>query len=362
MAVMWVLAGLAALIVGAELLVRGASRLAKAVGLPSLIIGLTVVAYGTSAPEFAVGVKAGLAGQADIAVGNVVGSNTFNVLFILGISALIAPLAVSSQLVRLDVPVMIGVSALVWLLAADGNIGRMEGVTLLLGIFAYTALLVYLGRRNRQPSNGVEPDDVKPPQRPIHPGMSILLVIVGLVLLVIGSRWLVDGAAAMARLLGVSELVIGLTVVAAGTSMPELATSVVASIRGERDIAVGNVVGSNIFNLLGVMGGSALAADGGINIAESALEFDIPVMLAVAVACLPVFFTGGRISRWEGGLFLGYYAAYVLFLIFAAVKHQASEGFAAAMLWFVIPITILGLTVSLVFAVRQRQRQSDAAR
>ncbi len=358
MAVMLVLAGLAALIVGAELLVRGASGLARAVGLPSLIIGLTVVAYGTSAPEFAVGVKAGLDGQADIAVGNAVGSNIFNVLFILGISAIIMPLTVSSQLVRLDVPVMIGVSALTWLLAADGNIGRMEGAAMLLGIFAYTALLIYLGRRNQRPAE-MKPADAKPRQRPMHIGLSVLLVVIGLILLVIGSRWLVDGAVGLARMLGVGELIIGLTVVAAGTSMPELATSVVAGIRGERDIAVGNVVGSNIFNLLGVMGGSALAADGGIGVADTALEFDMPVMLAVAVACLPIFFTGGCISRWEGGLFLGYYAAYVLFLIFAAVKHDAAENFGAAMLWFAVPATILGLAASVFFAFRQRRRQSD---
>ena len=357
MSVIWLLAGLAALTVGAELLVRGASALARAVGLPPLIIGLTIVAYGTSAPEFATSVKAALAGQADLAVGNVVGSNAFNVLFILGVSALIAPLAVSSQLVRLDVPVMIGASAVTWAMAANGWIGRAEGAVLVGAACVYTALLVYLGKRNPPPGEETDHQMASPepasPKRARRLGLSILLVLAGLGLLVAGAGWLVRGAVEVARLMGVSELVIGLTIVAGGTSLPEVATSVVASIRGERDIAVGNVVGSNIFNLLAVLGGAALVTKGGIHVADAALRFDIPIMLAVAVACLPIFLTGGRICRWEGGLFLGYYVAYVAFLIFSAMHHRALAPYGMVMLWFVIPLTVLGVAVSLLFWLRR---------
>ena len=352
-----VAAGLALLVAGAELLVRGASTLARAVGMPSLIVGLTVVAFGTSAPELAVSLKASLAGQPDIALGNVVGSNVFNVLFILGISAAIVPLATSSQLVRLDVPVMIGVSGLAWLMASNGVIGRVEGVVLLAGIVGYTAMLVLLGKRQ---GNAIARAKPKAPGRRAASGWRLvvpaLLVLAGLVLLVLGARWLVEGAVELARVLGVSELLIGLTIVAAGTSLPELATSVVASIRGERDIAVGNIVGSNIFNILAVLGAAAVAAPHGVAVSPIALRFDVPIMLVVALVCMPVFFTGGRISRWEGLLLLGYYAAYVAYLVLGASSHESLGAFSEAMVFFVLPGTVLGIAVSLFWAVRARQK------
>ena len=185
--------------------------------------------------------------------------------------------------------------------------------------------------------------------------MPLVLVLLGLVLLVLGARWLVQGAADLARLLGVSELLIGLTIVAAGTSLPEAATSVVAAVRRERDIAVGNIVGSNIFNMLAVLGASAAASPGGVAVPQTALHFDVPVMAAAALACLPVFFTGGRISRPEGALFLGYYAAYVTYLILGASHHEALPAFSMAMLFFVLPGTVLGIGVSVVWALRARK-------
>ena len=352
-----VVAGLALLVAGAELLVRGASTLARAVGMPSLIVGLTVVAFGTSAPELAVSLKASLAGQPDIALGNVVGSNVFNVLFILGISAAIVPLATSSQLVRLDVPVMIGVSGLTWLMASNGVIGRVEGVVLLAGIVGYTAMLVWLGKRQGNAIALAEPKATGRRaaswRRLVVPA---LLVLAGLVLLVLGARWLVQGAFELARALGVSELLIGLTIVAAGTSLPELATSVIASIRGERDIAVGNIVDSNIFNILAVLGAAAVAAPHGGAVSPIALRFDVPVMLVVALVCMPVFFTGGRISRWEGVMLLGYYAAYVAYLVLGASSHELLGAFSAAMVFFVLPGTVLGIAVSLFLAVRARRK------
>jgi len=351
MAYLLMVAGLGILAIGAELLVRGASALARAVGMPSLIIGLTVVAFGTSAPELAVSLKAGLDGQADLAFGNVVGSNMFNVLFILGISALIVPLAVSAQLVRLDVPVMIGASALTWMMAANGVVSRGEGLTLCAGIVGYTALLIYLGRKQQPPCVQSDSQQRAKPE-PIGLLTSVFLVLLGLVLLVVGARWLVQGAVDIARLLGISELLVGLTIVAAGTSLPEVATSVVASIRKERDIAVGNIVGSNIFNLLAVLGASAAASRTGMAVSRAALHFDVPVMMAVALACLPIFFTGGRISRWEGALFLGYYVAYVTYLVLGASHHESLPAFSAVMLFFVLPGTGLGIGVSVVCALR----------
>ncbi|MBN1916675.1 MAG: calcium/sodium antiporter [Verrucomicrobia bacterium] len=357
MSLLVVIAGLAVLVVGAELLVRGASRLAAAAGVAPLVIGLTVVAFGTSAPELAVSVQAALAGRSDIALGNVVGSNTFNVLFILGISALIVPLAVARQLIRRDVPVMIGVSVLVWLFAGGGMVNATEGAILVAGIFAYTALLVFKAHRQRDP----DPDRNRADgaaqrvsgRRATVP--AIVAVLAGLGALVLGARWLVSGATNLARQLGASELVIGLTIVAAGTSLPELATSVVAAIRGERDLAVGNIVGSNIFNLLAVLGGAALVS-GGIDVAPAALRFDIPIMVAAAVVCLPVFFTRGEISRWEGALLVGYYLAYTVYLVLNAGHAPALPYFTSVIWKLVVPLTALALVFSLTHALRPRKR------
>lgn len=312
MAVVLLVVGLVVLTLGADILVRGASALASAVGLPSLVIGLTVVAFGTSAPEMAVSVSASLDGNGDIAVGNVVGSNIFNVLLILGASALITPLVASKQLVRLDVPVMVLASALAWRLAADHSISRIEGSALFLGLIVYTTALVLIGRSQSARARTPEHDGASiATVYPGHFALSIVMVVAGLGLLVLGSKCFVDGAATLARSLGVSDLLIGLTIVAAGTSLPEVATSIMASIKGQRDIAIGNVVGSNIFNVLGVLGASAMSAAHGVSVSAPALSFDIPVMCAVALACLPIFLTGGRISRVEGWVLLASYALYV---------------------------------------------------
>lgn len=316
---------------------------------------MTVVAYGTSAPEFAISLQAGLSGQTDIALGNVVGSNIFNILCILGISALVIPLSVSSQLVRLDVPVMIGVSLLMWFFASDGNIIRWEGAVLVIGMVAYTTLLIWMGMKTSGSSDRNMHGSTPKKQRRIT--LNVVLVLFGLVFLIIGARWLVSGAVDVAAYLGVSELMIGLTIVAAGTSFPELATSVVAAIRGERDIAVGNVVGSNIFNILAVLGASSLVS-GNVGVAPGALHFDLPVMTAVAVACLPIFFTGGRISRWEGAVFAVYYIAYIAYLVLAASMHENADSFNRTMLWFVIPATMLGIVISLFHGLRAQRGRS----
>ncbi|HSJ23615.1 MAG TPA: calcium/sodium antiporter [Longimicrobiales bacterium] len=343
------IAGIVLLISGAELLVRGASRLAVAVGITPLVVGLTVVAFGTGSPELAVGIQAGAAGQADITIGNVVGSNIFNVLLILGISATVAPLVVSQQLVRLDVPIMIIVSVAFLLMSLDGVVDRGDGAVLVTASVLYTYMLVRISRRETAAVHAeYEGAYGSAPSRdqgrwPVH----ALLVLLGLALLVVGSRWLVDGAVSIAGALGVSELIIGLTIIAAGTSLPEVATSIVAGLRGERDIAVGNVVGSNLFNILVVVGVTAAVTPGGLRVAPAAINFDMPVMIAASVLCLPIFFVRYRIGRWEGALFLSYYIFYTLYLILAASQHDALPAFSAIMSRIVIPLTVG--TVALVF-------------
>jgi len=343
--------GLIALNVGARALVRGASKLALSVGVSPLVIGLTIVSMGTSAPEVAVSVGAAFDGRTELAVGNVVGSNIFNVLFILGLSALIAPLVVNAQLIRQEVPIMIGASLLLVMFALDGRIGRPESAMLLGLLAAYTVFLIVQSRRQTQATRD-EYAEALPPDRDWvrHWAAQVGLVVAGLVLLVLGAGWLVDAAIAFARALGVSELVIALTIVAAGTSMPEVATSVAAALKGERDIAVGNVVGGNTFNILGCLGAAGLVADGGLPVPPAALAFDMWVLLAAAFACLPVFVSGRQIARWEGGLFIGYFFAYAAFLVLAARQHQALPAFSAAMLWFVAPLTIVTLLVSMLRA------------
>jgi cation:H+ antiporter len=338
-------AGLVLLVFGADWLVKGASRIAAASGISSLVIGLTIVAYGTSAPELAVSVKAAWAHQADLAVGNVVGSNIFNVLLILGLSALITPLIVNAQLIRIDVPIMIVVSLAAYLMAWDGAIGRPEGALLFAGAVAYTVMQI---RQSRKESAAVkaEYDEGTEPAGSSPMIANLGWVALGLAGLVLGSRWLVESSIVFARVLGVSELVIGLTIVAAGTSLPEVATSVVAALKGERDIAVGNVVGSNIFNILSVLGLSSLVSPGGIPVDSAVLAFDLPVAIAVAIACLPIFARGARIERWEGGVFFFYYVAYTTYVVLAAQQHDALPAFSTAMQWFVIPLTVL--TIALV--------------
>lgn len=339
------LAGLAALLAGAELLVQAASRLARAFGIPKLAVGLTVVAYGTSAPELVISATAAASGQPNIALGNVVGSNVANILCILGVSALIVPLTASARVIRWDVPAMIGASLIFFAMAWDGGIGAADGSVLvvLLACFTWWNL--------RQ----VERDDTT-----AQPGLDagwrsrgrqLLVIAIGLVCLSLGSRWFVSGAVTLARDWALSELVIGLTIVAGGTSLPELATSVVAAFRGERDIAVGNVIGSNIFNLLGVMGISALMTQSGIAVPSTAIRFDIPIMIVAAVACLPIFFTGSRISRGEGALFLAYYVAYVVFIVMSSRKYTFMPVFTQAMLYFAIPLTAITLGILVGHAI-----------
>ena len=340
--------GLGLLVAGSELLIKGASNLAFRLGISPLVIGLTVVAFGTSSPELAVSIHAAAANQAGIAVGNVVGSNIFNVLLILGIAALIRPLVVSQQLVKFDVPIMISISIIFLILGMDGLLSRSNDSILFSGLLLYIGFLIYLSKRERasiQAEYEQSFGSINQPKPYAHI-INILLVISGLALLVLGAEWLVKGAVEIARFLGISERIIGLTIVAAGTSLPELVTSITASFRGKIDIAVGNVVGSNLFNLMGVLGLSSIIAPNGIEVSQAAINFDIPVMIAVACACLPIFFTGNLISRWEGAVFFAYYVAYTSYLVLTITHPKVLPLFNAALVYFVLPLT--ALTISLV--------------
>ena len=354
------LSGFVLLVIGADILVRGASGLAAAAKISQLVIGLTIVAYGTSSPEIVVALLSSMEGQSDLAVGNVVGSNISNILLILGFSAVMAPLIVSRQIVRLEIPLMIGISFLLMLMGIDGKLGKFDGLILCAGAIAYTVFTIYASRQETesfQTEPTQEQGNVRSSKGFWQTFVQMGMIVIGIAMLVLASDWLIDGAVALAKMLGVGELIIGLTIVAIGTSLPELATSVAATLRGERDLAVGNAVGSNIFNILLVLGLSGVIAPNGVLVSAPALNFDIPVMIAVAIACLPIFFTGYRIARWEGFLFLGYYLAYTAYLFLNATEHEALAAFSKIMLTFVMPLTVITLVI---VALRSLKNDSGA--
>jgi cation:H+ antiporter len=342
---------------GAEVLVRGAVGLAAAVRISPLVIGLTVVAFGTSAPELVVSMRASLTGQPEIAVGNVVGSNIFNVLVILGLSALIVPLRVDQQLVRLDVPLLIVVSLAVYGMALNGLIGQLEGGVLAAALVVYTVWLIRKSRRENSSAVLGEYSAEFAERTPSTPGRMLMFVgavAAGLGMLVLGAELFVDSAVTIARGWGLSELVIGLTLVAAGTSLPEVATSLVAAFKGERDIAVGNVVGSNLFNLMCVLGLTGLVTPGGIPVGAEAVAQDLPVMVLVAVACLPVFLIGHAIERWEGLVLLAFYGLYTTALVCEAQGRDQTLELVTTAAWVLGPLAVAAYVATLVRQLRRR--------
>lgn len=351
--------GLVCLVAGAELLVRGAASIAGRFGIAPVIIGLTVVAFGTSAPELAVSVSAGFAGDGEVAFGNVAGSNIANILLILGSSAVVGGLVVSQRIIRLDIPLLVAASVVTLLLSLDNEIGRVDGVILFAGIIAYTTWLIRVARNERpevldEYDDAVDELEVDVIDKPLP--VQVALLVVGLGVLVVGSQLLVGSATDIAEELGVSDLVIGLTVVAIGTSLPELATSLLAAMRGQRDIAVGNVVGSNLFNLLCVLGATGIVSPDPIPVADSSLRVDFPVVLAATIVLVPIVWKGFRIERWEGFVLVGFYALYVLFLVLDANDSGAVDVVGPAAL-VVAPLVFLGFSVAGVQGWRQHQRQ-----
>jgi cation:H+ antiporter len=310
-------AGLTALYFGAEWLVGGASRLATSFGISPVVVGLTIVAFGTSAPELVVSGLASLRGSGDLAVGNVVGSNIANVALILGISAIIRPIAVKRGLMVRDVPIMIGFSALFLLVASNLLVSRMEGVLLLMLFLLYMLRVGLSAMRESEAARELADKEHElyqslPGGRP-KAGRDILFTVIGTVTLVVGAQMLVGSASSIARTFGVSEVVIGLTLVAFGTSVPELAASIAASVRGEAQIVIGNIVGSNIFNISLILGSAAVIRP--LPIQPSILWLEGPVMVLLAVILLPFTFTRLCLNRWEGGVLLAGYAGFIAWLV-----------------------------------------------
>ena len=305
-AVLLVAGGLALLIVGAEVLVRGAAALAGAWGVPQVVVGLTVVSVGTSAPELAIGIDSAINDAGPLAIGNVAGTNIVNLLLVLGLSAAIAPLAIAVPTIRRDLPIMAAIGLLLLALCWDGSLSRVEGAIPLAIAVGYTVLIV--GQARRDPvAIQVAADEVPAPRG--RGWVNLLLTVAGLAVIVVGADLLVRGAVDLSRAFGVSEAVIGLTVVAIGTSAPELVTTLVSTFRGERDIAIGNLIGSSTYNIGLVLGGSALVAP--LAVTPELAHVDLPIMVAVMLVCIPVFLTGRRMSRAEG---IGFVLAYVVYL------------------------------------------------
>lgn len=358
------LAGLGLLVLGGELLVRGGGALGVRLGLSPLVVGLTIVAFATSAPELAVSVGAALGGAPGLAVGNVVGSNITNVLLVLGLAAVVLPVVATSGLVKVDVPVLLGLSALLLVLSLDGTISTVDGLVVLALLLAHVAWSVRAGRRatrveaDRVAASGVA---AEVPEKPVGVPLAVVLVVLGVAALVGGAELVVGAARDLGSAFGLSDLVVGLTVVAIGTSLPELATSLVAAVRGEREMAIGNVVGSGIFNIGAVMGVTALVSPAGVPVDAAAVNFDMPVMVLVAFVLLPVVFTGFVVDRWEGAVLLGYFAAYVGFVLLDATNHDALPVLSGTLLWFALPITALVLTVTTLHEVRRRTGRRGAA-
>jgi len=304
-------AGLVILTVGAELLVRGASGVALRFGMSALVVGLTVVAFGTSSPELAVTISASLSGSGAIAVGNIVGSNIFNVTCILGLASLICPLRVDAQVIRREMPIMVAVSLLFPVLLMTGNaIDRWEGLLLFTGVIGYTTVSIWLSKKETTVVVSANSASTDGDGGTRSLAVLIVLILIGLGALLLGSKLMVDNAVLLARRWGVSDAIVGLTIVSAGTSLPELATSIVAALRKQADIAVGNIVGSNIFNVLCIGGAAGIVAppvtSGGVT------PTDFGFMVGTSLLVLPLMRTGFSIKRWEGAVLLACYLAYLI--------------------------------------------------
>ena len=308
--ILYLVGGLIMLFIGAEGLIRGSSNLAIKIGITPLVVGLTVVAFGTSTPELVVSLKAALLGNSSISLGNVVGSNIANIALILGVAALIRPLDVHAKVIMREIPIMIGISILLLLLLIDGELGFIDGLIFVIGLIVYLVVNVLIARKEKNPE--IDSEFSEGLKSKLGIPVSIVLMIAGLGLLILGANLFVQSAVAIAKIFNVSDAIIGLTIVAIGTSLPELITSIVAAYKKEADIAIGNVVGSNTFNILGILGITALI----IPISSVGISYvDLGVMLFTAIILFPLSRTGFSISRFEGALLLAGYGGYIYYLI-----------------------------------------------
>jgi len=347
--------GLLVVGLGAEWLVKSSVRLSRILSIAPVIVGLTIVSFGTSAPELAVGISASLSGQMELAVGNIVGSNIFNILVIVGLSALLKPILVHSNIIRMDLPIMLGASILFLIFAQNGSIHRIEGSFLGAGLIAYIALQIWLVKKGKTSKAQEELEEILEEGPTTLPkGQSALiglLFVVGLAALVLGAQWMVSGATTLAQWFGVSELLIGLTIVAIGTSIPEVATSVVAALRGHSDIAIGNAVGSNIFNIFAVGGICAFVSPLPLVVSAEALQIDTLIMIGAALLCLPLFLSNFRVDRWEGLAMLGLYGLYLFNLYVRGVGGDGTPSF-----FLNLGLLLLFALISFIYSWATRNR------
>lgn len=359
MIVLFFIVGLAALITGADLFLNGVDHFGKKWGISSVVMGLTVVAFATGAPELAVSLKAAATGSADLVLGNIIGSNIANILLILGISAVIKPIGITLRIVRFDVPVVIGASILLYILALDGELSFVDGAILFAGIIIYSLVTFFQIRKERlnngkaKQNSNQDIDEIT--SRWFFYVRNIGFLIVGLALIVQGANWMVDSAVEMARILGVSELIIGLTIVSIGTSLPEVATSITAIRKGNVDMAVANVMGSNLYNIFLTMGLTLLIIPNVLAVSIQAIHFDLPFMIAISIACIPIFIADFNITRSDGTLFLFYYVGYIVYLILGAIESPYKKYTELAMLWVIIPATLIYMGVRLFFYLKKRK-------
>ncbi len=328
----WLLLGLIVLVAGAELIVRGGSRVAGHLGIRPIVVGLTVVSIGTSTPELAVGIGAAVQDAGPLAVGNIVGTNIVNVLLILGMSALLQPLAIERRTLRFDLPLMTVSALALLMMAIDGTLTRQEGAVLVFSALVYTALLVTWSRQESRQVRAEYRNEYGIPVARRSAGevaYAALMLVGGIAVVVLGSDWLVMGAVDLARMLGVSEALIGLTIVAVGTSSPELVTTIVGTLKGDRDIAIGNLLGSSIYNVLAILGITCLVPPAGLAVGPNLVGIDIPVMVAVTILAIPVFVSGRRVTRAEGLLFVTAYVVYVMYLLLTRVAPNAAAAVGA---------------------------------
>jgi cation:H+ antiporter len=344
MIVITFIAGLAALIGGAELFLKGVDHFGVKWRISPLIMGLTVVAFATGAPELAISLQAAVSGNADLVLGNIIGSNIANILLILGISAMIKPLVVKLRVVQIDVPIVIGASILLYVIAQDGKLTTIDGVWLLLGLLGYSIFTFFQIKQERE--NQPEETDFEAEQRKLSSGWffyvkNIGFLVIGMGLIVKGSDWMVDSAVELATILGLSQLVIGLTIVSIGTSLPEIATSIATIRKGNTDMAVANVMGSNLYNILLTLGLTVVIAPEVLMVSPAAIALDIPFMIAVSIACIPIFIAGFDITKFDGFMLLFYYGSYVTYLVLDAIGSSFESTMEMVMLYAVIPATLI---------------------
>ncbi|MDR9419086.1 calcium/sodium antiporter [Gracilimonas sp.] len=350
------IAGLLILIGGAELFLKSVDKFGVAWSVSPVVMGLTVVAFATGAPELAISLQAAVDGKPDLVVGNILGSNIANILLILGIAGLVSPLKITNRIIKIDVPMVIGASVLLFLLARDGLLSPLDGGIILVGLILYSLFMYFQIRKDRadnilQNGGGVELKE------PVSTGFYVKYVLIllgGLIMIVAGSRFMVHAAVEIAGTLGISELIIGLTIVSIGTSLPEVATSVSAVRRGDSDTAVANVMGSNLYNILLTLSLTVLIAPGAIDVSAEAIKLDFPFMIIVAAGCLPLFWPGKVLGRPEAFGFLTYYGLYLGYLVLIGLQHPFKEQFEGIMVWVVIPITILLIIIKFVLDYKRK--------